>query len=211
MTTLLRIDSSSRFAGSHSRDLGDTLEAHWLHRYPGSTVVRRDLAANPVRHITDLTIAGFYTQVDQHSPDIQRDVVLSDDLIAELMAADALLVTAPIYNFSIPSALKAWIDHIVRINHTFSYDGAAFTGLVTGKPVYIACAYGASGYNGGPLAAYDLLKNYLDLLFRFLGFTDVHFVTVEATTADPQTVAAHLAGARLLAASTIASSGECSR
>jgi FMN-dependent NADH-azoreductase len=204
MATLLRIDSSSRFAGSHSRDLGDTLEVRWLGRYPGSSVVRRDLAANPARHITDLTIAGFYTPVDQHSPSIQRDVALSDDLIAELMAADALLVTAPMYNFSIPSALKAWIDHIVRINHTFSYDGTSFTGLVTGKPVYVACAYGASGYSGGPLAAYDLLKNYLDLLFRFLGFTEVHFVTVEATTADSQTVAANLADARLAAASAIA-------
>jgi FMN-dependent NADH-azoreductase len=204
MATLLRIDSSSRSAGSHSRNLGDTLEAHWLGRYPGSTIVRRDLAANPVRHITDLTITGFYTPVDQHSPDIQMDVALSDALIAELMAADALLVTAPMYNFSIPSALKAWIDHIVRINHTFSYDGTAFTGLVTGKPVYLACAYGAGGYNAGPLAAYDLLKNYLSLLFRFLGFSEVHFVAVEATTADPQTVADNLASARQLAASTIA-------
>jgi FMN-dependent NADH-azoreductase len=204
MTTLLRIDSSSRSAGSHSRDLGDTLEAQWLGRHPGSAVVRRDLAADPVRHITNLTIAGFYTPVEKHSPEIQRDIALSDLLIAELTAADALLVTAPMYNFSIPSALKAWIDHIVRINHTFSFDGTAFTGLVTGKPAYVVCAYGATGYNEGPLAAYDLLKSYLNLLFRFLGFTDVSFVAVEATTADAQTVAQNLAGARRLATSTIA-------
>src|SRR3984957_538308 len=207
MTTLLRIDSSSRSAASHSRDLGDTLEAQWLTRHPGSAVVCRDLAADPVRHITDLTIAGFYTPVEKHSPEIQSDLALSNSLIAELTAADALLITVPMYNFSIPSALKAWIDHIVRINHTFSYDGTAFTGLVTGKPVYVACAYGAGGYNEGPLVAYDLLKSYLNLLFRFLGFADVSFVAVEATTADVQTVAQNLASARRQGISMIAAEG----
>lgn len=204
MTTLLRIDSSSRSNGSHSRDLGNTLESEWTARHPHGAVVRRDLAASPVRHITDLTIAGFYTPVEQHSPEIRRDIALSDALIAELTAASALLITVPMYNFSIPSALKAWIDHIVRIDRTFSYDGKTFTGLVTGKPVYIACAYGADGYNGGPLAAYDLMRSYLNLLFGFLGFTDIHFVSVEATTADTDTVARNLASAKKLAKSTIA-------
>jgi FMN-dependent NADH-azoreductase len=203
MTILLRIDSSSRSAESYSRQLGDSLEERWLARHLDSAIVRRDLAADPVRHITNLTIAGFYTPTQTHSLEIQRDLALSDVLIAELKACDALLVTAPMYNFSIPSALKAWIDHVVRINHTFSYDGSAFTGLVTGKPVYIACAYGAAGYNVGPLMAYDHLKSYLNLLFQFLGFTDISFVALEATTSDASVVAHNLANARQRALDTI--------
>jgi FMN-dependent NADH-azoreductase len=103
------------------------LESEWIARNPNGAIVRRDLAACPVRHITDLTIAGFYTPVEQHSPEIRRDIALSDTLIAELTAASALLITVPMYNFSIPSALKAWIDHIVRINRTFSYDLLAWS------------------------------------------------------------------------------------
>jgi FMN-dependent NADH-azoreductase len=108
------------------------------------------------------------------------------------------------FNFSIPSSLKAWIDHIGRINRTFSYDGTSFTGLVTGKPVYITCAYGAGGYDGGALASYDLMRSYLDLLFEFLGFTEIHFVSVEGTTADSVAVGNHVAEAQLRARALIA-------
>jgi FMN-dependent NADH-azoreductase len=205
MKTLLRVDSSSRTTGSHSRALGgDTVEAAWLARNPGGNVIRRDLTVEPVRHISNFAIAGFYTPAEQHSPDIRRDIALSDTLIAQIDAASALLVTVPMYNFSIPSSLKAWIDHIVRINRTFSYDGTSFTGLVTGKPVYITCAYGAGGYDGGALASYDLMRSYLDLLFGFLGFTEIHFVSVEGTTADSVAVANHVAAAQQRARALIA-------
>jgi FMN-dependent NADH-azoreductase len=102
-------------------------------------------------------------------------------------------VTTPIYNFSVPSALKAWIDQIVRIGHTFSYDGKSFAGMVTGKRAYVICAYGAGGYLGnGPMAAYDYLKPYLTLLLNFLGIQEVRFFSVEATTMDEATVAVNL-------------------
>jgi FMN-dependent NADH-azoreductase len=194
MSTLLRIDASSRHAGSHSRALGDAFEAEWRGHHPGAAVVRRDLAATPVPHIADATIAGFYTAPEAMTPELRAATALSDALIAELMSADVLLITTPMYNFSVPSALKAWVDQIVRIGKTFSYDGIAFTGLVTGRRAIVACAYGAAGYGeGAPLAAFDLLKGYLQLLLGFLGFTDINFVVAEATTSADASVEASVA------------------
>jgi len=185
MPTLLRIDASARVEGSYSRRLGDRIEGTWRARNPAGAIVRRDLARNPVPQIADATIAGFYTPADAMTDELRAATALSDALIAEIRAADELLLTTPMYNFGIPAALKAWVDQVVRIGQTFSYDGTSFTGLVTGKPVAIAIAYGASGYGeGGPLAALDLVRPYLATLFGFLGFTDIRVAGVEATTGD---------------------------
>ena len=95
------------------------------------------------------------------------------------------------YNFSIPSALKAWIDQIVRINRTFAYDGAHFTGLLKVRRVVIVAAFGAAGY-GDALASADFVTPYLKFLFGFLGVSDVTVIPTEATTADAATVAANV-------------------
>lgn len=197
MTTLLRIDASARVEDSYSRQLGDSFEASWRTRHPSGAVVRRDLARAPIPQITSETIAGFYTPAEAMTDALRDATSLSDALIGELQAANALLVTTPMYNFGIPAALKAWVDQIVRIGRTFSYDGANFTGLVTGKPVTIAIAYGAGGYGeGGPLAALDLVRPYLATLFGFLGFTEIRLMGVEATTGDPHTLETALDAAR---------------
>jgi FMN-dependent NADH-azoreductase len=197
MKTLLRIDASSRLNDSQSRTLGDYFESVWLNRHPGDRIVRRDLASDALPHISDQTIAGFYTPAEQLNRELRTATTLSDRLIGELRSADILLLTTPMYNFSVPSALKAWIDQIVRIGHTFSFDGKSFAGLVTGKHAYVICAYGAGGYLGnGPLAAYDFLKPYLTLLLNFLGIQDIEFLGVEATTMDEATVAENLRQAR---------------
>lgn len=197
MPNLLRIDASARLEGSHSRDLGDAYEAAWLARHVSGSVNRRDLAEEPVAQIEALTIAGFYTPADAMTAELRAATALSDCLIGELQVADEVLVTTPMYNFSIPAALKAWIDQIVRIGRTFDYDGTNFTGLVTGKRVTIAIAYGAGGYGeGGPLAALDLVKPYLQTLFGFLGFADIRFVGVEATTGDAHALIGELESAR---------------
>lgn len=197
MPNLLRIDASARLEGSHSRELGDAYEAAWLARHVSGCVNRRDLAGEPVAQIEALTIAGFYTPVDAMTDELFEATALSDRLIGELQAADEVLVTTPMYNFSIPAALKAWIDQIVRIGRTFDYDGSNFTGLVIGKRATIAIAYGAGGNGEGePLAALDLVKPYLQTLFGFLGFTDIRFVGVEATTGDAQALITELESAR---------------
>lgn len=193
MTTILRIDSSSRTAESHSRALGDHFERAWRARHRGDRFLRRDLAAQPIGHITDTTIAGFYAAAGQLSAAQRAATALSDELIAELQSAQVLLLTVPMYNFSLPSALKAWIDQIVRIGKTFAYDGTKFTGLVTVRHAYIFCAYGAMGYtDGGPYSAFNFVESYLQSLFGFLGIPDVRFFSVQGTTVDVAQVADHL-------------------
>ncbi|MBW4555998.1 MAG: NAD(P)H-dependent oxidoreductase [Trichormus sp. ATA11-4-KO1] len=193
MNTILRIDSSSRIAGSHSRALGDYFEKAWLERNPGDHIVRRDVVAEPIEHIDAQTITGYYTSADQFTDELRSATALSDHLIKELQSANVLLITVPMYNFSVPSALKAWIDQIVRIGYTFSYDGTNFTGLVNNKRAYVICVYGAGGYTGDrPLSSFNFLEPYLKLLLSFLGIQDIRFFSVEATTADDATVAANI-------------------
>lgn len=197
MKRLLRIDSSARHAGSHSRGLADYVEAAWRRRNPGSEVARRDVAAEPIPHIGAATIAGFYTAEDQHSAESRAATRLSDTLIAEFLSADAILVSVPIYNFSVPSALKAYFDQIVRVGRTFGYDPArGLFGTVPNRPVYVAAVYGAGGYDDGPLRAYDHLEPYLRGLFGFLGLTDLTFFKVEGTSIEPARAERDLAAAQ---------------
>ncbi|MBI3451747.1 MAG: NAD(P)H-dependent oxidoreductase [Rhodospirillales bacterium] len=191
MAQLLRIDSSSRLHDSHTREIADSFEHKWLRKNPDDKIVRRDLVRTKIPHIEAATIAAFYAPPDQHTQTMKAATVLSDALIAELMAADAILISAPMYNFSIPSALKAYIDHVVRINRTFGFDEKkGFSGLLKGKPVTVITAYGAAGYFGGDFAPMNFLTPYLKALLGFLGFTDMTFIFVEGTTLDPSALAA---------------------
>ncbi|MEM9795592.1 MAG: NAD(P)H-dependent oxidoreductase [Pseudomonadota bacterium] len=191
MTNILKIDASARpmtvdaqgAEGSFSRDVA----AHLIDRLTGQggSVTTRDLVADPLPHISDATIKGYYTPPDAMTDDLWAATALSDKLIAELRAADILVLSVPIYNFSVPSALKAWIDQVVRIGHSFACEDGQFSGLIHGKRAYLVLAYGAGGYaNGGPLAAYDFLKPYLTMVLAFIGISDVTIFEMEATT-DP--------------------------
>ena len=191
MPTLLRIDSSSRRDASHSRALADAFETAWAARFPDDIIVRRDLATNPVGHIHETTISGFYTPDGMLDNKLKDAVALSDQLIDEINTSDTILIATPMYNFTVPSALKSWIDQIVRINRTFSYDGTNFRGLVKVKRVVVVAAFGAGGY-GDALAGADFVTPYLKFLFGFLGVSDVTVIPAEATTADAATVAANV-------------------
>lgn len=174
MTTLLRIDSSSRHDDSWSRRFGDELAAHLA---PARTIVR-DLAERPVPHISLATIGAFFSDAATHGTAEKQATMLSDELIAEIEAADDILITVPMYNFGVPSALKAWIDQIVRVGRTFSFDGQNFGGLVTGKRAFIVIAYGAAGYAGDFKPA-DFVAPYLVFVLNFLGIADVTVIPVE--------------------------------
>jgi FMN-dependent NADH-azoreductase len=194
MKNMLRIDSSTRQEGSFSRDLGTHFERTWLAQNPGSSVVRRDVALEPIEHIRNLTVAGYYTPSDHLTPELRDATAQSDALIAELEAADTVLITTPMYNFSIPSSLKAWVDQIVRIHKTFSYAGSSFGGLLTGKKAYVIVAYGASGYTAGEgFAAANFVESYLRFILNFLGISDLQFFHAQATTAAPEIAAQHKA------------------
>ncbi|MDJ0593149.1 MAG: NAD(P)H-dependent oxidoreductase [Pleurocapsa sp. MO_226.B13] len=190
MIHLLRIDSSSRLQGSHSRELADYFQTIWLEKHPQDRVLIRDFAKTSLPHISDMAIAGFYTSREQQTEEMKMATALSDELIDELHTADILLISVPMYNFSVPSVLKAWIDRIVRIGRTFAYDGTNFTELVKVQRAYIVCTYGASGYTAGKaFAAFNFLEPYLRGLFSFLGIPEIHFFNLEGTTEDEATVA----------------------
>ncbi len=194
MAHLLRLDSSARGANSQSRALGDDFETAWL-ATPGRTVKRLDLAAAAPGHIENDTINGFYAQT--MTPALIAATAQSDQLIADLQAADHLLITTPIYNFGVLSALKAWIDQVVRIGKTFSYDGQSFKGLVKADSATAIIAYGAQGYlNDGPLAGADFCAPYLRFLLGFLGVGQVDVIGLEGTTGDVAVLEAQTAAVR---------------
>lgn len=176
MTTLLRIDSSSRHDGSWSRRVGDAVAAKLA---PATTIVR-DLVEKPVPHIAVETIGAFFSDPAGYGDAEKAATAVSDELLAEIAAADDILITVPMYNFGIPSALKAWVDQVVRIGRTFSFDGQSFSGLVTGKRAFIVIAYGAGGYDADFKVA-DFVEPYLVFVLNFLGITDVTVIPVEGT------------------------------
>lgn len=197
MPTLLRIDASARRAGSQSRLLGDHAEAAWRAAHPGGTVVRRDLAAAPLPHVSETAIGAFFTPPGALSAEQQAAIALSDQLVGELLAADTLLVTTPMYNFGIPSALKAWVDHIMRVGRTFSYDGTSFAGLAGGRDAILAMAYGVAGYvEGGPFAAADFALPHLRFVLGFIGIDAVQAFAVEGTSGPAEGAASSLERAR---------------
>ncbi|HEU5432497.1 MAG TPA: NAD(P)H-dependent oxidoreductase [Thermomicrobiales bacterium] len=205
MKTILRVDASSV-----SCALGDYFERAWLDRNPSDRVIRRDVVTEPIGHIAEQTIAGFYTRADQLTDELRAATALSDRLIAELQSADVLLLTTPMYNFSVPSALKAWIDQIVRLGHTFAYDGSSFSGLATSREAYVVCAFGVGGYGDAERnAEANFLTPYLRFVLQFLGVQDVHVVVVEDTMGDRCALTASIEGAKreidasIVAASTV--------
>lgn len=188
MPSLLRIDASSRLEGSHSRDMGDQFVQQWTSSHPGAEVITRDLIATPIPHVSEATIMGFFSPPEQLDDAGKVATALSDELIGELKAAETILITTPMYNFSLPSSLKAWIDHVSRINHTFSFSPEeGFAGLIENKDVYVITSCGAV-FAGG-LQAMDFLSTYLKAMLEFLGLTNPTFLPIEGTSGDDETLA----------------------
>ena len=156
--------------------------------------MHRDLAARSVPHITEATIRGFYAE--ELNDELVAATQLSDELISELLVADEILLSTPMYNFTVPSTLKAYIDQIVRINRTFSAAEGQLQGLVPNKRVYVVLAEGAA-YHESPMTDYDFLQPYLSRLFGFLGMQDLVFFTVNSTTLDPAAQQASQAAAEI--------------
>jgi FMN-dependent NADH-azoreductase len=195
MANVLYINSSVRSTGSLSRQLTAEFIAKWQANHPGDRIVERDLAANPVPHLTEEMLGAFFTAPDQRTPAQAQTVQVSDELVDELLAADVIVIGAPMYNFSVPSGLKAYIDHIARAGRTFKYTEKGPVGLVEGKKVYVFTTSGGV-YTEGPAAAYDFLATYLRAVLGFLGITDIQFVRAEGVALGEQAVADTLAKSR---------------
>ncbi|MDE1161941.1 MAG: NAD(P)H-dependent oxidoreductase [Acidobacteriaceae bacterium] len=179
MATLLKVEVSPRGDWSVSRKLGDLYQEKWLEANPGGTVVTRDVAANPLPFVDLQWIAGAYSPVNEHTEAHKAALKPSDELIAELLGADEVLITTPLYNFNMPSAFKAWIDHIIRIGKTFS---ASYEGLAKGRKVTVIIAAGANYGAGSPMHGVDFVTSYLKFIFGFIGITDVTVHINDQTT-----------------------------
>jgi FMN-dependent NADH-azoreductase len=184
MTHLLQIDSSPRGQRSHSRQLTREFVEAWKHQHPGDTVTYRDLGRNPVPHIDEMTIAAAYTPPEQRTSELQAAISFSDSLVDEFLAADFYVLGVPMYNFSIPSTLKAYIDQIVRIGRTFAFQpenvANPYQPLVANKKMVIISARGGSGFGaGGRAERMNYQTPYLATIFGFIGVTDLTFIDLE--------------------------------
>jgi FMN-dependent NADH-azoreductase len=178
---ILHIISSPR-SNSYSAQLGHQIVEKILAAHPGSTVQERDLTIHPLPHLEEVFVQGIFTPAEARTPAQQAAVQHSDTVIDEVLAADVLVIGSPMYNFSISSSLKAWLDHLVRAGVTFSYGAAGPQGLIMGKKVYLALASGGVYSEGSPMAAYDFMAPYLKPVLGFIGLTDVEVVRVEGTS-----------------------------
>jgi len=201
MRTLLEIRSSLFADQGESSRLADAYVAAWRATHPHGRVIVRDLGAAPIPHLDAARVTAFGTQASDRSAAQQAAVELSDTLIAELEAADEIVLGVPMYNFGIPSTLKAWIDHVARAGVTFRYTEKGAVGQLRGKRVKVFASRGGV-YAGTPR---DTQTTYLRDVLAFLGLDDVEFVYAEglAIGADRKRAAleaAHAAIARITAA-----------
>lgn len=195
MTTILHINSSVRGTDSVSRTVTQEFLTKWQSTEPGTAIVERDLVAQPLPHLTGEIVGAFFTPADQRSPEQAKLAAQSDALVKELFAADVIVIGAPMYNFSVSSALKAWIDHVARAGQTFKYTEAGPVGLVTGKKVYIFTSRGGV-YSEGPAKVMDFHEPYLRAVLGFIGITDITFVHTEGLGMGEEAVAKALSKTR---------------
>ena len=182
---ILQINSSARSTGSESTRLADSIVAKLSATNPGATVERRDLAANPHPVIDEPTLQALFTPADQRSAEQAARVALDDALIAQVQAADTIVIGSPMYNFGITVQLKSWFDAIARAGVTFKYGATGPIGLLTGKKVYVALSRGGMHRD----APSDTQLPHLKMFLAFLGMTDVQFVYSEGLGMGPDAVA----------------------
>ena len=189
---LLHIDSSVLGDASVSRRLSADIVARLQAEHPDLTLVRRDLAATPLPHITGAYVAATRGPGAQEPP----PAALAEDFAAldEFLAADVVVIGAPMYNFGIASNLKAWLDRLALPGKTFSYVDGAPKGLCGGKRIIVASSRGGV-YTEGPYVPFDHQETYLSALFGFLGIADLGFVRVQGLSKGPEARDAAMASA----------------
>jgi FMN-dependent NADH-azoreductase len=175
---LLQVDASPR-RDSVSRQLTAHFAANWKKQFPEGEVVHRDLATASVPLISDDWIAGAFSNPQQHTPAHREALEFSDAIIAEVQAADVIVIGDPMHNFSISGRLKAWLDQLVRAGKTFSYGESGPKGLLSGKKAYVLTSRGGAYKPGTALAEFDFQEPYLRKVLGFVGLSDVKFIHAE--------------------------------
>jgi FMN-dependent NADH-azoreductase len=192
MTTILQINSAARSQGATSTQLINELTEKLQQSNPGAQVVVRNLQADPLPHLDDAILGAFFTPADQRTPEQAAISARSEALIAELQAADIIVIGAPMYNFGISSQLKTYFDFIARAGISFRYTENGSEGLVKGKKVFVVSARGGK-YLGTPG---ESQTPYLKLFLDFLGMTDSTFIYAEGLAMGPDVATAALTEAR---------------
>jgi len=175
MKTLLQIRSSIFSNDGQSSRLAERFVARWRASNPGGKVILRDLAKEPVPHLDAARFVAFLAKPEERTPAQQAVVDYSDALIGELRRADVVVLGLPMYNFGVPSTLKAYFDHVARVGETFKYTEKGPVGLLTGKKVYVFAARGGM-YAGTPN---DTQTPFIRTFLSFLGMSDIEFVYAE--------------------------------
>lgn len=184
MANLLHIDSSFAGDASVSRAIGRQYVEAWLAAHPDGVIIYRDLALTPPPHLDWVALSAAMTPEDERTPEQTEAVKLREELVTELETADEYLLTVPMYNWSIPSTLKSWIDQVIVVGRTSATaDGR---GPLTGKKVTVVITKGGSYAPGAPKEGWDHITPYLAHVLEALGATDAEFVDVEMTLAQSQ-------------------------
>lgn len=177
---LLQVDSSPLAAQSVSRQLTRQITTEWLAAHPGTEVATLDLAVDAPSHLNQDSLGFRLGLADAQLTDVQRrENAVSERLLSQFLAADVIVVGAPMYNFSVPSQLKAWIDRLAQVGRTFKYTDKGPVGLAGGKTVIVASTRGGVYSTNPALAGLDHQESYLKTVFGFMGITDVRFVRAE--------------------------------
>lgn len=197
---ILQINSSARVQGSHSSQLARQVSARLLEQHPDAAFSVRDLAVTPQPALDEAALQALFTPLDQRSAEQAARVALDDALIAEVQAANVVVIGAPMYNFGISSQLKNWIDAISRAQVTFRYTANGPEGMLTGKKVIVVLTRGGLYRNTPNDTQMPYLKNFLG----FLGMSDVEFIYAEGLAMGPDAEQRALSDAELQIASALA-------
>jgi FMN-dependent NADH-azoreductase len=187
---ILHIDSSPLGDNSVTRKFTAKVLEGLKAKHPDAKVTTRDFGKTPLPHLSGAVIGAFFTVPDKFT-DMQAEVIkASEEAVAELIAADTIVIGAPMWNFGIPSALKAWIDHVVRAGKTFKYGANGPEGLLAPDKIVIVVLARGGVYSSGPMASVEHQGSYLKDVFRFIGLTDVTFVHAEGVAMGPDAIKA---------------------
>jgi len=199
MPSLLHLDSSLRRSGqsgSASREFTAQFAAAWQKKFPGERIVYRDFGVAPLPHLSSTYIEGSYKEETERTSDEQAAARLAEEAVAELLAVDHILIGAPMYNFTVPSSIKTWVDHIVKAGTTFRFGPHGPEGLVTGKKVCVISPRGGDYSEGSWFATADMVGPWLRNILGFLGMTEVTVINaerMERTATDRSAAFTHVA------------------
>ena len=191
MTNILQINTSLFSEGGQSTQLADTLVRSFRERHPDAQLTVRDLVRNPLPHLDAVRFGALITKPEERTPDQAAIVAESDTLIAELKNADVIVLGLPMYNFGVPSQLKAYFDHLARAGVTFRYTPKGPEGLIGNRKVYVVAARGGQ-FKGTRL---DTESDFVTLFLNFIGIRDIEFIYAEGLNISAESKQSALADA----------------